>query len=238
MKDIYEDMPESFPLTAQFSTQRAPITLKMAYDDGDDENKMSPRLSESEKDWLKKFSNAVLNVAKENEIELPALSEIKVFYAKRGEYYYENATGHLGEIPIFFVGDSAGGTDYKLGLSLGRGLLAAEHIVAKWRENTFKWDDTLKLYSIYWSNVIEREFEQNDPDLIARNDCVAFKYLMRLRSVDGVQLNELDDYVEMMSDEEKRETRKTFYFEEFFVQSCIIAINLIANNCKYSNLIR
>ncbi len=77
-------MPESFPLTAQFSTQRAPVTLKMAYDDGDDENKMSPRLSESEKDWLKKFSNAVLNVAKENEIELPALSEIKVFYAKRG----------------------------------------------------------------------------------------------------------------------------------------------------------
>lgn len=51
------------------------------------------------------------------------------------EYYFSTVASvakigkHKISTPIYFVGDSAGSTDYKLGLSGGRGLLCVDAIV-------------------------------------------------------------------------------------------------------------
>ena len=64
-------------------------------------------------------------------IEIPDTTS--VHYAEKAEYFYECISSQLPvwedeNCAIVYVGDSAGGTDYRLGMSLGRGLLSVEEI--------------------------------------------------------------------------------------------------------------
>lgn len=107
-------------------------------------------------------------------IELP--SEVQVVYAPRTEYYWEKISNEFQDgkenPPIVFVGDSAGGTDYRLGLSLGRGLLAALHL-SEYSDNI---ELLIQNYQEYWTNVIEKEFRK-EPDLINTDHEIREKYI-------------------------------------------------------------
>jgi len=62
------------------------------------------------------------------------LTNAKLFYASRSEYYYQQTQAYHAlpgsdkKLPMFFLGDSAGSTDWALGLSGGRGMLSATEL--------------------------------------------------------------------------------------------------------------
>ncbi len=66
------------------------------------------------------------------------------------------------QYPYFFLGDSAGGTDYKMGLSGGRGLLAVDFVVEALSQGV---PFAKNAYQMYWQEVIDKEFNR-DPTLV------------------------------------------------------------------------
>lgn len=123
------------------------------------------------------------------------LSDAKLFYADRFEYYYPEAQAYKAlpeakkSLPMFFLGDAAGSTDYALGLSGGRGLIAATYVaddiasrVRKGYSIAQAFNDTLASYQQYWNGVVNSEFTQNDPNLEFRKD-IYQKYFLEGRDV-------------------------------------------------------
>jgi hypothetical protein len=53
------------------------------------------------------------------------LSKVRLCYGRRQPYRYESVYTQVEGIPVIYLGDSAGSTDFKQGLSCGRGLLCA-----------------------------------------------------------------------------------------------------------------
>merc|ERR1712096_176440 len=73
------------------------------------------------------------------------------------------------EVPVVFLGDSAGGTDYKKGLSGMRGQVACVTFVGYMLEclqKSHSWyqafDQASGRYQAYWNGVLEREFVDRD----------------------------------------------------------------------------
>ena len=96
-------------------------------------------------------------------IEIPDTTS--VHYAERAEYFYECISSQLPvwedeNCAIVYVGDSAGGTDYRLGMSLGRGLLSVEEITKYTRCGD---ERMIGEYQKYWTKMIETEFRKDNP---------------------------------------------------------------------------
>merc|ERR1719253_146654 len=53
------------------------------------------------------------------------LHKVRFCYARREPYRYDSVYTEVEGVPLFFLGDSAGSTDFKKGLSCGRGLLCS-----------------------------------------------------------------------------------------------------------------
>ena len=80
-----------------------------------------------------------------------------------------------------------GGTDYKYGLNLGRGLYEADQFVSYFKKSTFAIETTLNLYKAYWQDILANEF--GDPKRkLSDDDKIFYKYVIRGRHVDGRDL--------------------------------------------------
>jgi len=124
------------------------------------------------------------------------LSECQLYYAPRSEAYFPQVQGLVDDVPTMFVGDAAGGTDYRLGLSGSRGLMAGTFIAesllslvqsgASWEESLW---GAMSSYQTWWNKLVEVEFSQDDSKLTWRPDMYQ-KYLFEGRSYleDATQL--------------------------------------------------
>jgi hypothetical protein len=150
--------------------------------------------------WLlSNYAPVVKKILQEYNVEVPEDSNICVFYGPRYEYYYENVaktyTYGKGQecktIPILFMGDSAGGTDYRLGLSLSRGMKLMELLgdIMKKEGITSALTHIGTTYSKMWATVLKTEFNQNNPRLRYKPNMV-YRYALEGRTVDGVEIND------------------------------------------------
>jgi hypothetical protein len=110
---------------------------------------------------------------------------VKIYYAARSEYYWQTVA--QPDYPSFFVGDSAGSTDYKMGLSMGRGLLATQYLASSIRRHESNFHQVATDYQTYWDNVVVREFNQG-PNLTAEPR-LQYLYFMQGREIVDSQLN-------------------------------------------------
>ena len=200
--DVYRRMPSTFVQTAGFTfARKAPVTFDL------DAMQKSKRLDKAEVEWLRLLKSAVSRLFADNKIDVQSLDKIQLYYSKRSEYFYRTASGKLDGVATFFVGDSVGSTDYKLGMSLGRGLLAAEAIVDNLVETKLDWARSSDWYNKYWNLVVLNEFDQKKADLHIR-ESLTFKYLMHRRVVDGTKLSKLADYQKMKAKVKKAKGAK------------------------------
>lgn len=56
------------------------------------------------------------------------LSKVRLFYARREPYLYSSVHTEVEGVPVIYLGDSAGSTDFKKGMSCGRGLICASQL--------------------------------------------------------------------------------------------------------------
>lgn len=56
------------------------------------------------------------------------LHKVRLCYARRQSYRYNTVYTEVENVPVIYLGDSAGSTDFKKGLSCGRGLLCASQL--------------------------------------------------------------------------------------------------------------
>lgn len=183
LKETFEAFPESLKGKASFGKNNIPLSGH------------HPQVNAHEKEWLNEYKEKIIAHAETTGVPLPTKEEnpndidtdkIKVYYAKRYEYAYQDvAFPNNRHVPLMFVGDSAGSTDYKLGLSLGRGLLAADMITQALRIPNATPKDTMKRYQKYWENqVLPQEFNQNNPALTSLAP-IKYNYLLKGRIIDG-----------------------------------------------------
>jgi alanine racemase len=133
--------------------------------------------------WFEQYKTLVVEQLQQYKLQFPCdLSEIKVFYAARTEYYWNVvATNSLSyaNCPLFFVGDSAGSTDYKFGLSVGRGFLAASYLAQACKLPDMA--QVMAQYQAYWDKVVANEFNKG-PTLTAE-PWIQYQYLVKGREV-------------------------------------------------------
>ena len=147
--------------------------------------------------WLDDFKKELESIASKYEIQFP--KSAKLHCAPRKEYAFYKSISK--DYPVVFFGDSVGGTDFKYGLNLGRGLLEVDFFVENLKKKSFS--DTAILYQQYWDEIIAKEFnslKNNITDLIA-DPWIFFKYVVLGRNVDDVLRNEstFSDYEKLFS---------------------------------------
>jgi hypothetical protein len=59
------------------------------------------------------------------------LDKIRLCYAKREPYYFNSVYAEVQGVPVIYLGDSAGSTDFKQAMSCGRGLICAADLVLR-----------------------------------------------------------------------------------------------------------
>jgi|GEM_PF-1924439 len=200
---IFEQIPESFIQHSQYSVTN-------------DLNMTGYGLPEDAKSWFNQYKAVVLAEMFKADIPLPAdLAKIKVFYAQRTEYYWNRVVTKIRlkteqiDTPLFFVGDSAGSTDYKLGLSMGRGLLSVQELVKYQQTNLYDFTKVALDYQVYWSTVIASEF--NKGPTLTLEPWIQYQYLVKGREVnfhqdklsflsDNDYANYLDEYQYLFPD--------------------------------------
>ena len=171
LEALYARMPSSFADHARFGRSGRAVTLGS-----------NPHLPPEAARWFKDYISKVREILAHAGVFMPSEpTAVKVFYALRGEYYFEHVVAKVsvgeGQVPLFFVGDSAGSTDYQLGLSGGRGLLAAERAV----EAVLKQgEEAPRAFQQCWKKVIAREF--NQPPEVINTPLMQFLYLTKGRA--------------------------------------------------------
>lgn len=122
LANVFLQMPQSFMEYSQYRSMDQALTMT------------GEGLPEDARLWFENYKAVLLEHLRFFSIQLPRdPGKIRVFYAARTEYYWQVVTSTAvtsANCPLFFVGDSAGSTDYKFGLSVGRGLLAAQQLTA------------------------------------------------------------------------------------------------------------
>lgn len=180
-REIFAQMPESFKKIAAFRSSSSCLTL-----DGKFNGK--EMLSSEEKQWLQVYSSAIKQILKKFEVPHPADDKIRVYYATRCEYCYDKAATSICGTPLLFVGDSAGGTDYKLGLSLGRGLITTMNLVHEMKNaNQIAFKAIVEFFNGYWGNVVATEFNTRNM-LLGKTAEIVHKYVMEGKVVDGKKI--------------------------------------------------
>merc|ERR1711920_1082108 len=56
------------------------------------------------------------------------LHKVRLCHARRTPYYYRSVFTEVESVPIIYLGDCAGSTDFKKGLSCGRALICASEL--------------------------------------------------------------------------------------------------------------
>ena len=238
---VLQDIPASFIERAKYRTTQAPLNLGGA------------GLPDDARLWFEQYRDHVQAETAKARISLPTdLTKIKIYYAPRTEYYWQTAatTFVLGNqsIPLFFLGDSAGSTDYKFGLSVGRGFLAVEEVTASmiYHKNDFA-HIALHLQN-YWHTVISREF--NKGPLLSQEPWIQYQYLIKGRDVkfsdtniiqynrDEQYENYLDEYQHLTANFSKTsEAGALVFVNTKALQENITHIMSFAKQCAESKII-
>lgn len=138
--------------------------------------------------WNAEFKKILDEILKEFKIELP--KNVQVHYAPRMYYAYNNTHNRAESNPkTVFVGDAMGGTDYKYGLNLGRGLYSAKQLVGYLIESNFDNKKALTSFQKYWKNVLKNEFKGVN-HVLSDDLHIKYKYIVRGRTVDGTLYDE------------------------------------------------
>ncbi len=143
-------------------------------------------LTNNTKKWFEGYKVAIVNIAQRFNIAIPDdLSQIRVFYAPRTEYYWDLAATTMAleenTRPLFFLGDSAGSTDYKSGLSMGRGLLSVQSLSQLINKYSDDFSKIIPYFQAYWEKVISREF--NKGPKLSSEPWIQYHYLIKGRQV-------------------------------------------------------
>ncbi|MBA2655423.1 MAG: alanine racemase [Tatlockia sp.] len=180
---IFQEIPDEFILHAVYKPNLSALDMR-----GD-------KLTNTAKKWFERYKAEIVKIAKRFNITIPDdLSQIRVLYAPRTEYYWDVAATNIAweenSRPLFFLGDSAGSTDYKSGLSMGRGLLSVQALSQLISKYT---DDFAKItphFQAYWKNVVSREF--NKSPKLSSEPWIQYHYLIKGRKVmypDGTKIH-------------------------------------------------
>lgn len=179
LREIFASMPESFKAKAAYSSCSFPLTL---------DGQKNSVLSKEETVWFEDYSHAVERIFHKFDISVPSKNQIKVYFAPRFEYHYNKAAASLHDVPVLFIGDSCGFTDYKLGLSLGRGLLVTKHLASKMKSSrNVAFSKIIGFFNECWEQIVAKEFNQKNM-LLTRTPGIAFTYYMDGQVVDGKYL--------------------------------------------------
>ncbi len=209
---VFNEIPESFIQQAQYKSMTTALDMTGVGMAGD------------ALQWFEHYSAVIQAVAAKANIQLPQdLTKIKVFYAQRNEYYWDVvATRYKTETPLFFLGDSAGSTDYKFGLSVGRGFLAVEELTNSIINSSHDFEKIISNYQKYWDGVIHREF--NKGSQLTSEPWILYQYLIKGREVvfsenkkinyllDSQYENFLDEYQYLCSDFSRTREAKAIIF--------------------------
>lgn len=159
--------------------------------------------------WTKEFRNHLDNLLNKYKIDVPA--DAKLHWAPRLQYAYkETHSYNKNKIPVVFAGDAMGGTDYKYGLNLGRGLYEVDQLIKFLKINTGIDDiDVQKIlgsYQTYWNDVVAQEF--GDPlKKLSDEHSIFYKYVIMGRSVNGrvlgSDMQDLQFYIEAINSPKK-----------------------------------
>jgi Alr-MurF fusion protein len=200
-RKLFEKMPESFKVKAKFSTQNSLLTL-------DGRKGGDTDLNNLESQWLKEYSQTLKLIFQNFSIPLPVDDEIKVCFATRGEYFYKSSASSLWQVPILFIGDACGGTDYKFGISLGRGLLTAKHLSEEMKlKGKVAFEDVVKFHNKNWQKIVKIELGKRSSNLLEIPE-IFFKYIMNGRKVDGKFVCK-KEFIDELRVNEKQKLRKT-----------------------------
>ncbi|KTD55773.1 alanine racemase [Legionella santicrucis] len=211
-------------------------------------------LSENSKQWFENYKKIIISETKKHGIELPSdLEKIEIFYASRSEYYWNGAAIMVPwqknlYVPIFFLGDSAGSTDYKFGLSVGRGFLAVDMLINSMQYYCYDFDKIVSNYQIYWNKIISCEF--NKGPLLSLEPWIQYQYLIkgrevqfhnnkRIHYIDNEQYEiYLDEYQNLSTDFSKTsETSSILFINTKAIKENIENIISFGKQCSYSKII-
>jgi len=196
MCQILTSMPQTFKDTAAYTND---TQLRLTFDG----ERMVP-MKPTEVAWFKKYKAKLMEILKEANIWIPTVqSTINVYYGPRRNYYY-HAVGVKSErvggkvVPaILFLGDSLGGTDYMLGISLRRGMVATTNLLQQVTNVDQCWN-SFEIHQRYWDDVIANDFNKAaDEQMAVRELKKVFTYDMLDRIVDGHKM--YSDYAEKVA---------------------------------------
>jgi hypothetical protein len=158
------------------------------------------------KTWAHEFKTHLNTLLKKFKIDIPA--DTRIHWAPRLHYAYKHTHAfNKNKIPVVFAGDAMGGTDYKYGLNLGRGLYEADQFVSYLKKSTLNIEKTLNLYKAYWEDVLAKEF--GDPKRkLTDDDKIFYKYVIKGRYVDGRVLEDDPKDVQFYIDAIKAKRQK------------------------------
>lgn len=175
LSDVFQSIPDDFIHAARYRSQAHALDMS------------GEGLSEEAKRWFEKYKSIVYAEIAEADIPIPEdTKKINVYYAARSEYYWNTVAtvwpfSDDSIIPLYFLGDSAGSTDYKFGISVGRGLLAVDMLLNSINENPTSLDTVSVEYQHYWNKVIAREF--NKGPFLSAEPWIIYQYLIKGRQV-------------------------------------------------------
>ncbi|KTC81935.1 alanine racemase [Legionella cincinnatiensis] len=211
-------------------------------------------LSENSKQWFENYKKIIVNETNKYGIELPSdLEKIEIFYASRSEYYWNRAAIKVSwqknlHVPLFFIGDSAGSTDYKFGLSVGRGFLAVDMLINSMQYYRYDFDKIASNYQTYWNKIIFCEF--NKGPLLSLEPWIQYQYLIkgrevqfhnnkRIHYIDNDQYEiYLDEYQHLSTDFSKTsETSSILFINTKAIKENIENIISFGKHCSHSKII-
>lgn len=171
---IFHEIPEEFIQQAAYRQNSSPLTME------------GKGLTGAPRKWFECYRTEIFKIAEKSDIALPDdLSQIRVFYASRSEYYWDVAATNMpwqkGSRPLFFLGDSAGSTDYKSGLSMGRGLLSVQALSQYIINHTDDFSIIVPNFQSYWEQILNREF--NKGPKLSSEPWIQYRYLIKGRQV-------------------------------------------------------
>ena len=174
LADIFHEIPEEFIQRAVYKQNSCALDMR------------GNGLTNTTQKWFDRYKAEIFRIANKFNIPIPNdFSRIQVFYAPRSEYYWDVAATIIPwqeySRPLFFLGDSAGSTDYKSGLSMGRGLLSVQSLTKSIVTHSGDFSKITPDFQAYWENVIVREF--NKSPKLSSEPWIQYHYLIKGRKV-------------------------------------------------------
>ena len=166
------------------------------------------KIFDEENEWLKEVREDLDPLFEKYEIYIP--NSANLHYAPRKHYAYKSITNENINIPNIFAGDSMGGTDYKHGLNLGRGLYCAEKIVELMLKNKDNTKSIIDNYQTYWDDVLASEFEKGIEENLISDNKIFFKYVINGRTVKGTKYDEskFNQYLDEIKEKKRKRLRR------------------------------